>query len=59
MSCARRFPLMCKAGYGRIVLTSSINGLYGNANVRQLRVAKAGMIGLSNVAAIEGAARRA
>ena len=24
------FPLMCKAGYGRIVLTSSIGGLYGN-----------------------------
>ena len=24
------FPLMCGAGYGRIVLTSSIGGLYGN-----------------------------
>lgn len=50
------FPLMCKAGYGRIVLTSSINGLYGNAGVVNYSVAKAGMLGLSNVAAIEGAA---
>src|SRR6202453_5159310 len=24
------FPVMCRAGYGRIVLTSSIGGLYGN-----------------------------
>jgi NAD(P)-dependent dehydrogenase (short-subunit alcohol dehydrogenase family) len=50
------FPLMCKAGYGRIVLTSSINGLYGNRNVVNYCVAKAGIIGLSNVAALEGAA---
>jgi NAD(P)-dependent dehydrogenase (short-subunit alcohol dehydrogenase family) len=50
------FPLMCKQGYGRIVLTSSINGLYGNPNVVNYSVAKAGLIGLSNVAAIEGAA---
>ena len=50
------FPLMCKAGYGRIVLTSSINGLYGNRLVLNYSVAKAGLIGLSNVAALEGAA---
>lgn len=50
------FPHMCAAGYGRIVLTGSINGLYGNENVVNYSVAKAGMIGLSNVAAIEGAA---
>ncbi len=50
------FPLMCKAGYGRIVLTSSIGGLYGNQGVANYAVSKAGMIGLSNVAAIEGAA---
>jgi NAD(P)-dependent dehydrogenase (short-subunit alcohol dehydrogenase family) len=49
------FPLMCDAGYGRIVLTSSIGGLYGNEGVVNYGVAKAGMIGLSNVAAIEGA----
>ena len=49
------FPLMCDAGYGRIVLTSSIGGLYGNRDVVNYAVAKAGVIGLSNVAAIEGA----
>jgi NAD(P)-dependent dehydrogenase (short-subunit alcohol dehydrogenase family) len=49
------FPRMCAAGYGRIVLTGSINGLYGNSNVVNYSVAKAGLIGLSNVAALEGA----
>lgn len=50
------FPVMCTAGYGRIVLTSSIGGLYGNHKVVNYGVSKAGMIGLSNVAALEGAA---
>jgi NAD(P)-dependent dehydrogenase (short-subunit alcohol dehydrogenase family) len=50
------FLPMCDAGYGRIVLTSSIGGLYGNHEVANYAVAKAGVIGLSNVAAIEGAA---
>ncbi len=50
------FPVMCGAGYGRIVLTSSIGGLYGNHGVANYAVAKAGVIGLSNVAALEGAA---
>lgn len=50
------FPLMCEAAYGRIVLTSSIGGLYGNHNVANYAAAKAGVIGLSNVVALEGAA---
>ncbi len=49
------FPLMCKAGYGRIVLTSSIGGIYGTNNVVNYGVSKAGTIGLNNVVAIEGA----
>jgi NAD(P)-dependent dehydrogenase (short-subunit alcohol dehydrogenase family) len=49
------FPLMCAAGYGRIVLTSSIGGLYGTHQVANYGAAKAGVLGLSNVAAIEGA----
>jgi NAD(P)-dependent dehydrogenase (short-subunit alcohol dehydrogenase family) len=49
------FPVMCEGGYGRIVLTSSIGGLYGNHNVANYAAAKAGVIGLSNVAALEGA----
>ncbi|MET0900942.1 MAG: SDR family NAD(P)-dependent oxidoreductase [Mycobacterium sp.] len=48
------FPVMLAAGYGRIVLTSSIGGLYGNREVANYGVAKAGIIGLSNVAALEG-----
>jgi NAD(P)-dependent dehydrogenase (short-subunit alcohol dehydrogenase family) len=50
------FPLMCEARYGRIVLTASIGGLYGNHGVANYAIAKAGMIGLSNVVALEGAA---
>ena len=50
------FPLMKAAGYGRVVLTSSIGGLYGNHDVANYGVAKAGILGLSNVVALEGAA---
>ncbi|MGW4368495.1 SDR family NAD(P)-dependent oxidoreductase [Nocardia takedensis] len=49
------FPVLADAGYGRVVLTSSIGGLYGNKGVANYAVAKAGMIGLSNVIALEGA----
>ncbi len=49
------FPIMCAAGYGRVVLTSSIGGIYGNKRVTNYGVAKAGIIGLSNVVALEGA----
>ena len=48
------FPLMRDAGYGRIVLTSSIGGIYGNQRCVNYGVSKAGMIGLSNIAALEG-----
>lgn len=51
------FPLMCNAGYGRIVLTSSISGLYGNARCVNYAMSKTSMVGLNNVAAIEGADR--
>jgi NAD(P)-dependent dehydrogenase (short-subunit alcohol dehydrogenase family) len=50
------FPLMCAQRYGRIVLTSSIGGIYGNLNCVNYGVSKSGMIGLSNVAALEGEA---
>lgn len=49
------FASMKKAGYGRIVMTGSINGLYGNAGVMNYSVAKGGLIAMSNVAALEGA----
>ncbi|GAB2658609.1 SDR family NAD(P)-dependent oxidoreductase [Nocardia goodfellowii] len=50
------FPHLSAAGYGRVVLTSSIGGLYGNQRVANYAVAKSAMIGLSNVIALEGAA---
>jgi NAD(P)-dependent dehydrogenase (short-subunit alcohol dehydrogenase family) len=50
------FPIMCEAGYGRIILTSSIGGIYGNANCVNYGVSKSGMIGLNNVVALEGEA---
>ena len=49
------FPHMCDAGYGRVVMTGSINGLYGNAGVAGYCAAKGGLMALSNVAALEGA----
>lgn len=49
------FPIMGEAGYGRIVLTGSIGGIYGTHQVVNYGVSKAGMIGLNNVIAIEGA----
>ncbi len=50
------FPLMCKAGYGRVVLTGSINGLYGNYQNANYSAAKGGTHALSHVVALEGAA---
>jgi NAD(P)-dependent dehydrogenase (short-subunit alcohol dehydrogenase family) len=49
------FAQMRRAGYGRIVLTSSINAVYGAANAANYAAAKGGLIGLSNTAAVEGA----
>ncbi|MDH4040990.1 MAG: SDR family NAD(P)-dependent oxidoreductase [Gammaproteobacteria bacterium] len=50
------FPIMCAAGYGRVVLTTSIGGLYGSYNQANYSAAKGGLIGLSHVIALEGAA---
>ncbi len=50
------FPIMCAAGYGRIILTTSIGGLYGSYNQANYSAAKGGLIGLSHVVALEGAA---
>ena len=48
------FPHMMAQEYGRIVLTSSINGLYGKSDNVTYSMCKAGFMGLSNTAAIEG-----
>jgi NAD(P)-dependent dehydrogenase (short-subunit alcohol dehydrogenase family) len=49
------FPVMKKAGYGRVVLASSVVGLYGNNRAPNYTVSKMGLIGLSNIVALEGA----
>lgn len=51
------WPLMREQGYGRIVLTSSQNGTYGNFGQVGYATAKAGMLGLMKVLAIEGDAK--
>ncbi|GIO22945.1 3-hydroxybutyrate dehydrogenase [Oceanobacillus sp. J11TS1] len=50
------FPLMKKQGFGRIINMASINGLIGFAGKAAYNSAKHGVIGLSKVAALEGAA---
>lgn len=50
------FGHMCDAGYGRIVLTSSVGGLYGNERCVNYGMSKSAMLGLGNIAALEGEA---
>jgi NAD(P)-dependent dehydrogenase (short-subunit alcohol dehydrogenase family) len=49
------FEVMKANGYGRFVHTSSASGLFGNFGQANYGAAKAGLVGLSNVLAIEGA----
>ena len=49
------FKVMKEKGYGRFVFTSSNSGLFGNFGQANYGAAKAGLAGLSNVLAIEGA----
>lgn len=48
------WPIMQKQKYGRILMTSSTSGLYGNFGQANYAAAKMGLIGLSNTLAIEG-----
>ncbi|MDR6265047.1 MULTISPECIES: SDR family NAD(P)-dependent oxidoreductase [Rhodobacterales] len=49
------WPIMREQGYGRIVLTASSSGLYGNFGQSNYGAAKAAMMGLMNVLHMEGA----
>ncbi len=49
------FRVMREKGYGRFVFTSSASGLFGNFGQANYGAAKAGLVGLSSVLAIEGA----
>lgn len=46
---------MVKRGYGRVVLTSSPAGLFGNADQSAYMAAKTGLVGLMRAVAVEGA----
>ncbi len=49
------FPEMVKAGYGRIINISSVNGLCGMYGQANYTAAKSGMVGFTKTLAIEGA----
>ena len=48
------WPLMKEQNYGRILMTTSSSGLYGNFGQSNYGAAKMGLIGLMNVLQIEG-----
>ncbi|MCJ2178919.1 SDR family NAD(P)-dependent oxidoreductase [Novosphingobium album (ex Hu et al. 2023)] len=48
------FERMVKQGYGRVVLTGSIGGLYTMPGTVNYAMSKSGMIGLNNAIAVEG-----
>ncbi|MFX3623573.1 MAG: 3-hydroxybutyrate dehydrogenase [Ectobacillus sp.] len=50
------FPIMKEQGFGRIINIASINGLVGFAGKAAYNSAKHGVIGLTKVGALEGAA---
>ena len=45
---------MRKQGYGRVIMTTSAAGLYGNVGQANYSAAKLGIVGLANTLAIEG-----
>ena len=49
------WPHMRKQNFGRIVLTSSVAGIYGNFGQANYSSAKLGLVGLSNTLSQEGA----
>ncbi len=49
------FPVMKERGYGRIVLTTSSTGLYGNFGQTAYGAAKLGLVGFMNTLKLEGA----
>jgi len=53
--CHACWPIMREQKYGRIALTTSASGMYGNFGQSNYGAAKAGMLGLMNVLHMEGA----
>ncbi|MBB0968358.1 SDR family NAD(P)-dependent oxidoreductase [Dietzia aerolata] len=48
------WPHMVEQGYGRILMTTSASGIYGNFGQSNYGAAKSALVGLTNVLAIEG-----
>jgi len=48
------WPRLREQGYGRVIVTTSTSGLYGNFGQANYGAAKLGMVGLINTLAIEG-----
>ncbi len=48
------WPIMREKGYGRIIMTTSAAGIYGNFGQANYSAAKLGLLGLSNTLAEEG-----
>ena len=48
------FPVMKQNGYGRILMTASASGLYGNFGQTNYAAAKMGLVGLMNALKLEG-----
>ncbi|PHR62486.1 MAG: 3-oxoacyl-ACP reductase [Robiginitomaculum sp.] len=49
------WPIMKEAGYGRIAMTTSSSGLYGNFGQTNYGAAKLGLVGFMNTLCLEGA----
>jgi NAD(P)-dependent dehydrogenase (short-subunit alcohol dehydrogenase family) len=49
------WPIMVNQGYGRIVMTTSTSGLFGNFGQSNYGAAKLGLVGLMNTLRLEGA----
>lgn len=52
------WPIMRDKGYGRIIMTTSAAGIYGNFGQANYSAAKLGLMGLANTLAEEGRSKR-
>jgi len=51
------WPHMRSAGYGRVIMTTSVAGIYGNFGQANYSAMKLGLVGLAKTLAIEGATK--